>query len=150
MAYVRTFQLQSAYTPQAVVNGATQMPGTNDQRLRASILAESQKKPEADMSLRTAPGGRVHVTASTQRQRVDLLMAIVEDGTVTNVPRGENAGRTLRNDFVVRRMQRVGTAPVDTDVPLELDPAWKNVRVVAIAQDRATLRIYGAAVLKLR
>ena len=149
MAYVRTFHLDGAYTPQAVVNGETQLIGSDARGLRASILAESRRPAEASVAIRTAPGGRVHVTASSQRPHVDVVLAIVEDGIVTNVPRGENAGRMLRNDFVVRRTRVVGAAPVDADVSLDLDPAWKNVHVVAFAQDHATLRIYGAASVAL-
>ena len=150
MAYVHAFKLPSAYTPQVVVNGTTQLVGSDARGLRGSILAESQKPAEANVALRTAAGGRVHLTASSAKPNADVFLAVVENGIVTNVPRGENAGRSLRNDFVVRKMQRVGTAPLDTDVPLELDPVWKHVRVVAFAQDRFTMRIYGAAVVAVR
>lgn len=150
LMYVRAFRQASAYTPEAVVNGGRQMPGSDSSALQAAIRDESARPAEASVALRTAPGGRVHVTASSKRLHVDVVLAVVEDGLVTPVRRGENAGRSLRNDFVVRSIKRAGAAPLDADVPLDLDPAWKNVRVVAFAQDRDSLRIYGAAMVTVR
>jgi hypothetical protein len=150
MMYVRAFHQPSAYTPEAVINGSTHVAGSDARAVRATILQESRRPPEATIALRTAPGGRVHVTASSKNPHLDAVLAIVEDAIVTPVRRGENAGRTLRNDFIVRKVQRVGSLPVDTDVPLNLDPAWKHVRVVAFAQDRETLRIHGAGVVQVR
>ena len=143
MQYVHEFHLEGPYTPQAVVNGSTQLIGSDARGLRT--LIRNAPAPEAVLDLRTAPGGRVHVSASSMHAKADVVLAIVEDGIVTPVKRGENAGRSLRNDFVVRRMQRIGSLPFDSDVTLALDPAWKNVRVVVFAQDPKTLKIYGAA-----
>jgi len=148
MAYVHAFHLEGPFTPQAVVNGSAQLIGSDARGLRT--LIHNAPAAEAEVDLRTAPGGRVHISASTKHSNVDVILAIIEDGIVTPVKRGENAGRSLRNDFVVRRMQRVGALPFNSDVPLELDPAWKNVRVVAFAQDRQTLKIYGASVIAIR
>ena len=101
-----------------------------------------------------ASADRVHVTASSKRPGLDLVLAIVEDGNLTPVARGENSGRSLRNDFVVRTMRRVGSldkGPISADVPLQLDASWKQhpLRAVVFAQDRETLRIYGAATVAL-
>jgi hypothetical protein len=149
MMYVNTFHLSSAYTPQAVVNGGAEMVGSDERRLRARILEESGRAAEANVAL-SASADRVHVTASSKHPHLDLVLAIVEDGNLTPVARGENSGRSLRNDFVVRSVRRVGSldkGPIDADVPLQLDATWKQhpLRAVAFAQDRETLRIYGAA-----
>src|SRR3982751_4694268 len=93
MEYVHAFHLEGAYTPEAVVNGSTQLIGSDASGLRSSIRSAARKMPQADVGLRTAPGGRVHVTASSKLSNVDVVVAIVEDGIVTSVRRGENAGR---------------------------------------------------------
>jgi hypothetical protein len=154
MMYVNTFHLRSAYTPQAVVNGGVEMVGSDEGALRARIREESMREAEASVAL-VANGDRVHVTASSKHPRVDLVLAIVEDGNLTPVARGENSGRSLRNDFVVRTVRRVGTfdkGPIVADVPLQLEASWKShpLRAVAFAQDRETLRIYGAASTAIR
>jgi len=149
LTYVNTFHLPGAYTPQAVVNGGAQMVGRTSVHCAREIREESMRVAEASVGL-SVTGGRVHVAASSKRPRLDVVLAIVEDGNLTPVARGENSGRSLRNDFVVRTVRRVGSldkGPIDADVPLELDASWKRhpLRAVAFAQDRETQRIYGAA-----
>ncbi|SRR6266852_9342493 len=149
MMYVNTFHLAGAYTPEAVVNGGAEMVGSDERKLRARIAEESTRAAEANVGLSASADG-VHVTATSRHPHVDLVLAIVEDGNLTPVARGENSGRSLRNDFVVRSVRRVGSldkGPVDAEVPLQLDASWKRhpLRAVAFVQDRETLRIYGAA-----
>jgi len=73
----------------------------------------------------------------------DLFLAIVEDGVTTKIEHGENAGRTLVNDAVVRKLVRV--MPRQTTVTVPLDAAWHNVGATLFAQDRTTLAIGAVA-----
>jgi hypothetical protein len=81
------------------------------------------------------------------------VVVVYENGITTSVKRGENSGRTLQNDFVVRRLEKAFTfAPTagatrQGSVTIALDPSWPaaNVGVVAFLQDPDTMRIYGAA-----
>jgi len=52
----------------------------------------------------------------------------VQDDVTTEIPRGENAGETLREDHVVRSLVELR----DGRGELEADPAW---RVVVLAVD---------------
>ncbi|HYG65423.1 MAG TPA: hypothetical protein VEL74_22770, partial [Thermoanaerobaculia bacterium] len=64
---------------------------------------------------------------------------------------------TLRNDHVVRRLDRAFTLPGAAgskgsgELVLGLDKRWKrpNLRIVAFLQDPRTLEIHGAAVREL-
>ena len=64
---------------------------------------------------------------------------------------GENASRTLKNDRVVRRLEKVLTLPAAAgseksgEVVLGLDKRWKRERlgVAAFLQDPRTMAIYG-------
>jgi hypothetical protein len=84
---------------------------------------------------------------------VELWVAVWETGLVTPVGAGENASRTLRNDFVVRRLEKAlalpGTAGAERsgEIVLGIDKRWKTAAlgVAAFLQDPATLQIYGAA-----
>jgi hypothetical protein len=79
-----------------------------------------------------------------------ILLAIVEDGLVTPIARGENAGRTLTSDHVVRRLDELfPLAPggrAAKGVSVVLPPGWKRDRlsVIVFAQDPKTLRIEAA------
>jgi len=78
---------------------------------------------------------------------------VVEDGLVSKVERGENAGRTLAHTAVVRALQRVGTvaagaAQWSAEVPVPSNDSWKEPRVVAFVQDVRTRRVLAAGALK--
>lgn len=85
----------------------------------------------------------------------EVLLVITENNLSTNVPRGENAGRTLRHAGVVRQLSLLGNAqPSSTSVirsELTLADGWKrkNLRAVVFVQERASRRVLGAASLKL-
>jgi hypothetical protein len=71
---------------------------------------------------------------------------------VTPVGRGENSGRTLENDNVVRVLERAFSLPARAGeklsgaLEISLDDGWRRDRLAAAAflQDRETMRIHGA------
>ena len=71
-------------------------------------------------------------------------MITYENGVVTKITRGENAGRTQTDDAIVRTLVRAGavTGAAEKRVPVTLA---KNMGVVALLQDPKTLRITAAA-----
>uniref|UniRef100_A0A0D3EAY2 Uncharacterized protein n=2 Tax=Brassica oleracea var. oleracea TaxID=109376 RepID=A0A0D3EAY2_BRAOL len=40
---------------------------------------------------------------------IDIMVALYENGLVTDCPRGENSGRFLANDYVVRKLEKLCT-----------------------------------------
>ncbi len=84
---------------------------------------------------------------------LELMVALFEKRLVTPVSRGENAARTLENDYVVRSLEPAfeisghrGTSQSGS-VVFQVDPAWqrRHLGLAAFAQDPASLAIYGAA-----
>ena len=148
--YARTMHLSSAYTPQAVVNGTREFVGSNRSALSAALEKASNEKPRSEVTLAARREGNsliatIHANVSTND---DLMLAIVEDGVTTKIEHGENAGRTLTNDAIVRKLIRV--APGQTMVTVALIPAWHNVTATAFVQDRDTLIIGAAATAQAR
>jgi hypothetical protein len=146
--YVRTMHLSSAYTPQAVVNGTREFVGSNRSALNAALEKASNEKSRTEITLTAHREGHslianihAHVAASD-----DLMLAIVEDGVTTKIEHGENAGRTLTNDAIVRKLVRV--TPGQNTTPLAA--AWHNVTAIAFVQDRNTLTIGAAATAQVR
>jgi hypothetical protein len=113
------------------------------------------------VTITVAPDGRdrlaVDVSAETPEavdaDRLDAIVVVYESGLRTEVRRGENAGRVLEEDFVVRRLSRAFSfepeagAKRQKRITIDLDRSWAvaNVGVVAFLQDPKTMRIYGAA-----
>jgi hypothetical protein len=139
------------YTPQMIVDGVTEFVGSEANKARAAVTAAS-KRAKASMSLQWGRSLEVRIqplpgTHST----ADVYFAITENDLSTDVGRGENHGRVLRHDGVVRTWKRVGVWRTGQqfsahDTP-EVKPDWnqKQLAGIAIAQDRESRRILAAA-----
>lgn len=132
--YVRAMRLESAYTPQIVVNGARQMVGSNASAV-SSAIAEESRRAALPLSIKRE-GESLRVIADVPRS-AELLVVFFDDAPSTNVPRGENTGRTLVNAHVVRKLVRVQAGEV-VAVP-------RGTNAAVLLQDRATKRILAAA-----
>jgi hypothetical protein len=148
--YAHAMHLNSAYTPQAVVGGTREFVGSNHSALDAALEHASNDKPRGDVALTVRRDGNALVATfrATVPANDDLLLAVTEDGVTTKVQHGENAGRTITNDAIVRRLIRV--APGQTSVTVPLDPAWRNLSAAAFVQDRDSLAIGAAAAVAVR
>jgi hypothetical protein len=161
--YVRALGIRSAYTPQLVVNGQRELNGALGTRVLEEIEAERRRPPPGRLHLETRydPARRrltADVAAEIHRDvaagRLHVTLALFESGIVTDVPRGENAGRSLANDFIVRRLRRAFAVSPQAGtrrrgvVAFELEGSWEptNVGLAALLQDPLSMRIYGAAV----
>lgn len=148
------------YTPQLVVDGRLQSIGSNRAAVqRALQRAAGATKADVRLAVSGPHAGRTSVTIAvalpadmTLRGPADILVAVVEDGLVTEVPRGENRGRTLEHDAVVRHLGAVGEMlESDRDVsltaPIVLAEDWQpeRLRIIAFVQERDSRRIVGAA-----
>jgi hypothetical protein len=153
--YVRALGISSAYTPQMVVNGSRQFVGTNSGALDAALAEQSHQQPFGSVRLSLARGnGAVNAKVSanvTSDKPTDVVLVVFEDGATTKVMAGENSGRSIDNDAIVRRLLRVATGSVETSVPIPIDPTWNaaHLGVAVFLQDRKTLAIRGAAAAHL-
>jgi len=143
--YARAMRLSSSYTPQAVVNGTAQFVGSNRAALNGAMENASNAKPSGDLALSVRREGAniVATIRSTVAEHDDLMLAITQDGVTTKIEHGENAGRTLVNDAVVRRLVRLKRG--ETAVTVPVDRAWRNLTAIVFAQNPGSLRIESAA-----
>lgn len=157
MAYVRGFSLNSAYTPEMVVAGRQQFVGSDRRALRSALENAAKAQPAADVTIEATRNAntltaRVHAGVRSNQEH-DLIVVVTENGAVTKVERGENRGRTLASDAIVRKLVRVGTVAngaADKTVSVALDPSWKDITAVAFLQDAKTLAIDAAAAARPR
>lgn len=145
------------YTPQLVVNGRAGVLGSSrSQAERAIAAARSTPRVAVESAVTPAKNGgwsvSVKIGAATRSLRVEALL--LESGLVTDVRDGENAGRTMRNDGVVRRRVDVGqtgagAAWSGTAVIPAVAGAKGPRRIAVLARDAETLQIAGVSVLAL-
>lgn len=139
--YVRALGLNGAYTPQAVVDGREQFVGSNAASLNAAIARAARRERTATISVRL--DGEAVVVDATTPLSCDVVLVAFENGLSTNVERGENSGRVMKNDAVVRELRRLGSGKVQQRVTMKVRP---SMGVAALVQDRDTMRIEAAAV----
>lgn len=141
-AYQRTLGTDTIYTPQMVIDGRTDVVGSDRQAVGRAIM-RANTKASVPITLARGPSGlQIGVAAGMGQARV---MLVGYDSThSTTVSRGENAGRQLSESNIVRIFADVGSwdgTALSLAVPR---PAAEHAAV--ILQDR-TGRILGAAVL---
>jgi hypothetical protein len=112
--YGHRFGLDDVYTPQAVVDGAAQLVGSDERGLRRDI-SEAAQGDKIELQIQEVQTSRervqfkLHIVASGREPAARLIAAIAEDAIESSVTRGENAGRTLRHVAVVRSFQDLGS-----------------------------------------
>ncbi|MEO1238018.1 MAG: DUF1223 domain-containing protein, partial [Planctomycetota bacterium] len=158
--YGRDFRLRSIYTPQMIVNGTTEFVGSRGARAELEVATalqpanppEAPGAPELGVGVRVV-GEPVSGEAVTLRWRVDRLpprstfvLAVTEDGLVTDVPRGENRGKTLHHDGVVRAFTGQPLLDLDGTTSLELpeDLDVANASAVVFVQSNTDRRVLAA------
>lgn len=148
-AYVDQFRLDSAYTPQMVVDGTAQFVGS-DVRALDSAMRAAAKEPKATLEIQNVhweKGTVEFAVRGTATPGVRLVAALAADAAHVEVTRGENAGHTLQHVAVVRVMKNFGGDAMDGR---ELKLAGGNstdspVRLVAFAVEAKTGHVVGAA-----
>jgi hypothetical protein len=123
--YARQFSLSSIYTPQVVVDGAQELVGGDAVKLNRAV-ARAATTPKPTLAVGDAhrgPDGSVQFNVHTSSgPKANLVAAIAENATRSEVARGENAGRTLHHVAVVRVLKEFGSSSADGR-PLQLSGA---------------------------
>jgi hypothetical protein len=142
-AYVDHGVGDDAYTPQMIVDGETAFIGSDTGALIAA-LTRAVAKPKAPIAITwtagTTPTAVIALAANPLTTHASVVVAVTEDGLVSAVRRGENAGRTLSHSSVTRRLSVVGQTSADgsfkLELPIKIDGAWsrKALRLVVFAQ----------------
>ncbi|MGH9897508.1 MAG: DUF1223 domain-containing protein [Pyrinomonadaceae bacterium] len=154
------------YTPQIVVDGSAELVGSNMSKARA-VIAEAARNPKARINLSLAqPEGQTKkdelnlsirvdgIPSITNGDTADVLLAITEDNLQSSVTSGENSGRALLHNGVVRQIGIIGnissaTFTAESDVRLADGWKHKNLNAVVFVQERQNRRIIGAAEISL-
>jgi hypothetical protein len=160
-SYARSFGSSRVYTPQLVVDGRTECVGSEQNEVYQLIHQALSRPPLGRVDLRLAPGADPNQLRALADARLtadapgplELWVALYQKDLTTGVARGENAHRTLHNDYVVRRLVKAfglgaaGGSEGSGAVDLELEPSWprNDLGVVAFLQDPSTRVIHGAA-----
>jgi hypothetical protein len=151
--YVRQLHLATAYTPQVIIDGRLQTVGGNAPAIKER-LAEAARTPKpATVALQFVGTDQLQVTVTdsgSAKQRV--LLAVTEDNLTTKVAGGENGGKVLVHNAVVRELRDLGTVTngrFEKTINLANKTDWKrdDLRAIVLVQDASDDVVRGAASL---
>ena len=146
---------ESVYTPQMIVNGTSVFVGSKTATAETEIQQALRQPATHSVALAAEVVNeliqvRFEVAGPTEGQV--LQVALVERALSVDVKRGENGGRTLHHDNVVRRFDTFvlggepnGSSSLALPDKLDLDHA----SLIAYVQDAQSLAISGASQVAL-
>ncbi|NML38706.1 DUF1223 domain-containing protein [Chitinophaga sp. G-6-1-13] len=107
--YASWLRLNNIYTPQLIVNGRTEMVGSEEGAVLGSISAALRETSAQPLSLNAEQAGRelkITYSGAVPNKKAHILVALVQKNASSQVSAGENAGKQLTHVQIVRRLQQ--------------------------------------------
>lgn len=146
-AYAQHLNLESIYTPQAIVNGRKEFLGSNKSALWNAI--NSYKiSGNSFIEIETAPVNnkqlKVKYNYALLQKSENVVLELILKNATTQVKRGENSGATLAHinivEDIIEKNESNGTAIFN----LPANFAKENYMVVAFIQSKESFKISNA------
>lgn len=130
-------RLNTMYTPQLLLNGNDLRPR---QRLKSALSAQKALASiQIELSAEYTRPSQITVTtrlASTTGRipkRAKLYLALAENSLSSSIKAGENIGRKLRHEHVVRKLLGPRHAQAHTTMPIHTQPDWVKNKLELVA-----------------
>ena len=149
---------QGIYTPQMIVDGRTEFVGSSDRDALRAIQASSQSpKPSVQLTWSAGDILQINVGALAGTARGDdlqVFLVVAENMLHTDVKRGENAGRALEHNGVVRQLSLLSkiSSPLSgftSTATVRAARDWNrdHLRAVVFVQERHSRHIIAVAAI---
>jgi len=152
------------YTPMLMIDGVESVNGRDPASAAEAIRQAMARKPAVGLDVALdlmADGlsGTAEIKVTSRSSRVEksplLVCAVIaEDGVVTNIPSGENPGKSLVARYPARQtkydfIELDGKSSSTERFQLAIEPTWKrqNLRLAVFVQDKRTGKVHQATVL---
>jgi hypothetical protein len=154
--YARRFGLSGPYTPQMVVDGTTELVGS-DARAATNAIDSAARHPKVKIELQPLRDDVVTVDVSPlaehQPGKAFVYVAHAAESASSEVLRGENKGRKLRHVSIAADIEKAGAitnrSGLKTDVPVRNATVPPGSRLIAFVQDPSSGRVLGAAMFSI-
>ncbi len=152
--YARIFKDQGLYTPEMIVNGSDAFVGSDQRHLQQDLNQELSTTGSVILNAGIKKqAGQIAVKFSAEGySKGDVVnIALVERGLSTDVTAGENAGRTLHHDNVVKEFQSMPLTRAGGKVTIPLNRVLdiSQASVIVYVQNSQTMLIEAAKQLDL-
>jgi hypothetical protein len=156
--YGEAFGGSQVYTPQMIVDGRAEFVGSSDtDALRAIRAASQAPKPAIQLTWEKGDTLAIHIELVNNAVHGDgqqLFLVVAENMLHSDVKRGENAGRALEHNGVVRQVLPLGkidAAPAgfSSRVAVHSVRDWNraHLRAVVFVQERRSRHVLAAAAI---
>jgi hypothetical protein len=149
-AYGRHLDLRAVYTPQMVIDGTTHEVGSDRGAVASAIknAARTQKVPVT--LLNDENGFSVHIGEGEPGTPARVWFIAFEPEAVTEVQRGENAGKRLVEYNIVENWEVIGTWDgTAIEIALPQGDEYQASACAVIVQEDPIGAIYGAAAFRM-
>jgi hypothetical protein len=160
--YVRALGLKTAYTPQVLVDGTSELRLSDPQQFKQVFerAMAAGTLPVRIVALNVGTGapaiirGRVEVDNDPNRRDADVYIVAALDHAESQILRGENGGKHLTHVAVVEQIKRIARitkgngAAQDFELKLKSGNDQRNLRIVAFVQQAGPGKVLGAALRK--
>jgi hypothetical protein len=160
--YVRALSLNTPYTPQIIVDGASELRANGTEQV-IQLLQKAAATPKVPVRISSlsieaqSPAllrAHIDVDGRSQKHNADIFVAVALDHAESQVLRGENTGRHLEHVAVVQEITRIGKLEKQKsfgqDFQVKLKPGTDpmNIRVIAFVQESGFGKVLGTALQK--
>jgi hypothetical protein len=153
--YSRVVPEKEMYTPQAIINGRASFTGSKKSEMKDNIEKALQTTPDFSLILHvdSTVNDTLYITYDFTKHSKDFTLRFVltEDGLTSHITGGENAGKTITHDSVVRYLYSVDSPPVrgNFKLPLNVFTGTGTRNLVAFVQKKITMNVLAATQVKL-
>jgi hypothetical protein len=157
--YVHAMNLQTAYTPQMVLDGYIELKGSSseiEQTFAKELKVTKIPVRIASAKIEAPSQLKVKVEADApEKHGGTIWLAVALDHAASQVSAGENSGKQLQHVAVVEELRKVGKLdkgkPFSQDVAVRLKPDTdtKNLRIIAFIQESNEGKVLGVAGVKV-
>ncbi len=123
---------KGVYTPQMIVDGQYAFVGSNKRQAKKQMNSESNLVLDVNAEITNNGGVSIEVMGDFKGS-ADIYLVTFDVKQVTEIPAGENMGKTLENFNIVRNMESVGK--------------WKGKPVTIVANNASPAQNQGCAVI---
>ncbi len=153
--YSRVLPSKELYTPQMIVNGTTELIGSKKEKALSAISLALNKKPELEFDLKldslVADTAFISWKISKSDKNYVLQLALNQSGLSSKIDKGENAGKTLTHDHVVRAFTAVNNPGFSGQIKFLLkdkDPGFQS-EIIGFIQRKQNYSILAAGRITL-
>lgn len=154
--YSRVLPEKEMYTPQVVINGEKSFTGSKEDKMNDNIKQALAAIPK--ISIITSKDSikndtlYVHYKISNTDPNFVLRLALTESGLISSVKKGENEGKVLNHDHVVKVFISVDTPGKEGQAKIFLkgNKLSEKNQLITFVQHKQSMKVLAAEKIKIK